>query len=175
MPYYKDTKNEVYWLDDAAQEPLLPEDCIAISTAEADDLRKPNAARVWESIQDVRDRRKSGGIKVAVGGCDKWFHSDTDSRIQHLGLKDKARDLILAGAAMDDKLTIFDQPVKWKTMDGSFVDISAQIAFDIVAAVGDLDAKLFVIAEAHKAAMQLSADPSSYDFSAGWPKGFGEK
>ena len=31
---------------------------------------------------------------------------------------------------MTDKLTILGQTVKWKTMDGTFVDVSAQVAFD---------------------------------------------
>ncbi len=131
-------------------------------------------AEKWDAIKVERDRRKSGGFKVKVGSSNKWFHSDADSRIQHLGLKDKARDLIAGGGAMTDKLTILGQTVKWKTMDGSFVDVSAQVAFDIVAAAGDLDAQLFAAAETHKAAMEASADPASYDFSAGWPKSFGE-
>jgi hypothetical protein len=129
---------------------------------------------MWESIKAERDRRKSGGIKVKVGSIYKWFNSDADSRIQLIGLKDKARDLLAAGGAMTDKLTILGQTVKWKTMDGSFVEITAQLAFDIVAAAGDLDAQLFATAEAHKAAMEASADPASYDFSTGWPPSFGE-
>lgn len=121
-----------------------------------------------EAIKAERDRRKAGGFKVGA----LWFHSDADSRIQYLGLKDKARDLIAGGGAMTDKLTILGQTVKWKTMDGYFVDASAQVAFDIVAAAGDLDGQLFAAAETHKAAMEASADPASYDFSAGWPATF---
>ena len=102
-----------------------------------------------------------------------WFHSDADSRIQHLGLKDKARDLIAAGGAMTDNLSILGQPVRWKTMDGSFATITAQLAFDIVAAAGDLDARLFAVAETHRAAMEAAPDPAAYDFSAGWPETFG--
>lgn len=135
----------------------------------------PNAkAEAWEAIKAERDRRKSGGFKVKVGSSNKWFHSDADSRIQHLGLKDKARDLIAGGGAMTDKLTILGQTVKWKTMDGSFVDVSVQVAFDIVAAAGDLDAQLFAAAETHKTAMEISADPAAYDFSTGWPTAFEE-
>jgi len=133
----------------------------------------PTAGEIWERIKAERDRRKAGGFKVNVGGADKWFHSDADSRIQHLGLKDKARDLLAAGGAMVDKITILGQPVKWKTMDGSFVEVTAQVSFDIVAAAGDLDAQLFVAAETHRAAMEASPDPSLYDFSAGWPATFG--
>ncbi len=138
------------------------------------DPPKPTVSDVWERIKADRDRRKSGGFKVKVGSSNKWFHSDADSRIHHLGLKDKARDLIAGGGAMADNLTILGQTVKWKTVDGSFVDVSAQVAFDIVAAAGDLDAQLFATAETHKAAMEASADPASYDFSQGWPQAFGE-
>lgn len=133
----------------------------------------PTAAAVkagqWEAINAERDRRKAGGFKVGT----LWLHSDADSRIQHLGLKDKARDLIAAGGAMADNLTILGQPVRWKTMDGSFANVTAQLAFDIVAAAGDLDARLFAVAETHRAAMEAAADPSAYDFSAGWPAAFG--
>lgn len=134
----------------------------------------PNAeivkARMWVSIKSERDRRTAAGFKVG----EKWFHSDTDSRIKHLGLKDKARDVIASGGQMSDKLVILGQTVKWKTMDGTFVDLSAQLAFDIVTAAGDLDARLFATAETHRAAMAASADPAAYDFSAGWPAAFAE-
>lgn len=133
------------------------------------DPAPPTAAQVWDHIKAERDRRKAGGFKVGT----LWFHSDADSRIQHLGLKDKARDLLAAGGAMADNLTILGQPVTWKTMDGSFATITAQLAFDIVAAAGDLDARLFTVAETHRAAMEAAADPAAYDFSAGWPETFG--
>ncbi|RIQ63488.1 DUF4376 domain-containing protein [Bordetella avium] len=123
----------------------------------------------WTAVKAKRDAIKAGGVKVGT----LWFHSDADSRIQHLGLKDKARDLIAAGGAMTDNLTILGQPVRWKTMDGSFANVTAQLAFDIVAAAGDLDARLFAVAETHRAAMEAAADPAAYDFSAGWPETFG--
>ena len=74
---------------------------------------------------------------------------------------------------MADNLTILGQPVRWKTMDGSFANVTAQLAFDIVAAAGDLDARLFAVAATHRAAMEAAADPAAYDFSAGWPETFG--
>lgn len=123
----------------------------------------------WEAIKAERDRRKAGGFKVGA----LWFHSDADSRIQHLGLKDKARDLLAAGGTMTDNLAILGQPVRWKTMDGSFATVTAQLAFDIMAAAGDLDARLFAVAETHRAAMDAASDPAAYDFSAGWPETFG--
>lgn len=124
---------------------------------------------MWSQIKAERDRRKAGGFKVGT----LWFHSDADSRIQHLGLKDKARDLIAAGGVMADNLTILGQQVRWKTMDGSFASVTAQLAFDIVSAAGDLDARLFAVAETHRTAMEAAATPAAYDFSAGWPETFG--
>ena len=69
----------------------------AVGRPVAVDPPAPSAAAIkaakWESIKVERDRRKAGGFKVGA----LWFHSDADSRIHHLGLKDKARDLIAAG------------------------------------------------------------------------------
>ena len=126
----------------------------------------------WDRIKYDRDRRKAGGYKAKIGSVDKWFHSDPDSRVQHLGLKDKARDLLASGGSLAGKLTVLGQSVRWKTMDGSFVEITAQIAFDIVAAAGDLDAQLFTVAEQHRVAMQAAADPAVYDYSPGWPSSY---
>lgn len=129
---------------------------------------------VWQAIKVERNRRKTRGFKVNVDGVNKWFHSDSDSRIQHLGLKDRARDMLATGAVMTDKITVQGLDMEWKTMDGSFVDVSVQVAFDIVSAVGDFDAQLFAVAERHKALMKDSVDPGSYDYSGGWPLSFGE-
>jgi hypothetical protein len=123
----------------------------------------------WTDIKIKRESIKAGGV-LAAG---KWFHSDADSRIQHLGLKDSARDLLSTGGVMADRLKIAGQDIPWKTMDGTFVFMTAQIAFDIVAAVALLDAQAHTKAEQHKAAMEADADPASYDFSAGWPAVFG--
>jgi hypothetical protein len=122
-------------------------------------------ARVWEFIKAKRDAIKKAGIKVG----NKWYHSDADSRIQHLGLKDRARDLLAASGNLTDRLKVAGQDIRWKTMDGSLIYITAQMAIDIVDAVGILDALAHTQAEIHKAQMEASEDPSSYDFSAGWP------
>ena len=136
--------------------------------APAPDLNALKAQK-WNAIKAKRDAMKAGGFKVGT----LWFHSDADSRIQHLGLKDKARDLLAAGGALADNLTILGQPVRWKTMDGSFANVTAQFAFDIVAAAVDLDARLFAVAETHRASMEATADPAAYEFSGGWPETFG--
>jgi hypothetical protein len=171
MKYFKDDKGIVYAFEaDGSQDHAIPTGLLPITEAEADLLRKPKLSKdqVWESIKAERDRRKAGGVKIGT----KWYHTDADSRIQHLSLKDQARDLLAAGQPDTTRLQKLGQDVRWKTMDGSFIYLTVKHAFDIVAAVGDLDALAFTAAETHRVAMEASADPASYDFSAGWPATF---
>lgn len=106
----------------------------------------------WADIKAERDRRiQSGGYMVGA----KWFHSDTFSRTQQMGL-------VMLGANIPA-----DTP--WKTMDGSFEVMTPALAAQIFATAAASDIAIFAAAEAHKAAMEASQDPSSYDFSAGWP------
>lgn len=112
-------------------------------------------ARMWDAIKNERDRRTDqGGYKVGT----KWFHSDQKSRSQQLGL-------VLLGASIPANL-------QWKTMDGSFVTMTATLAQQVLAAAAASDQAIFAAAETHKAAMEASADPASYDFSGGWPATF---
>jgi len=126
-------------------------------------------AIAWNSIKAERDRR------TQLGGClvgTSWFHTDTFSRSQWLGLKDQARDILAAGGAMTDPVKKLGSKVLWKTMGGTFVTVTVQLAFDVVGATGDSDARVFMQAEIHRAAMVASADPLAYDFSGGWPVNF---
>lgn len=106
------------------------------------------------SIKAKRDRVKAGGVKVG----DKWFHTDDASRIQHMALN-------MMGASIPANL-------QWKTMDGSFVVMTQALAGQIFQAVAVLDMQAFAKAEEHRASMEASNDPASYDFSAGWPASF---
>lgn len=172
MPYFKDKSGALHFLDDEAFSSLLPDGSVKISDEEATSMQAPSLAQIkasaWERIKAERDAIKSGGVKVGT----KWYHTDADSRIQHLGLKDQARDLLAAGQPDTTRLQKLGQDVRWKTMDGSFIYLTVKHAFDIVAAVGDLDALAFTAAETHRVAMEASADPAAYDFSAGWPATF---
>jgi hypothetical protein len=112
---------------------------------------------VAAEIKAERDRRiQSGGFKVGT----KWFHSDTFSRTQQMGL-------VMLGANIPAN-------TPWKTMDGSTVVMTQQLAQQIFAAAAASDIAIFAAAEAHRAALEASSDPGSYDTSAGWPKAFGE-
>lgn len=109
----------------------------------------------WELIKIERDRRSElGGYKVGT----KWFHSDSPSKIKQLGL-------VMAGAGLPVGL-------QWKTMDGSFVAMTAVLAGQIFQAAMQSDVAIFTAAETHKAAMQAS--PATYNYLTGWPLGYGE-
>ena len=111
----------------------------------------------WEAIKAERDRlTEFGGYKV--GG--KWFHSDQKSRSQQLGL-----------VLLDSNIPA---GLQWKTMDGSFVTMTAILAQQILGAGAASDQANFATAETHRAAMETSVDPAGYDFSGEWPKVFGE-
>lgn len=114
-------------------------------------------AAVWERIKAERDRRTTTGGYPDAG---KWFHSDTFSRTQILAL-------VMLGANIPAGL-------QWKTMDGTFIAMNAAVANQIFAAAAMQDTATFQAAETHKAAMEASADPASYDYSTGWPAVYGE-
>lgn len=116
-----------------------------------DPLPKAQAAK-WEEIKLERDRRQAGGIRVG----DKLYHSDEKSRIQQLGL-------LMMGANIPANL-------KWKTLDGTFVNMTPQLAGQIFAAAAASDQAIFAAAEAHRAAMMQSNSPETYDSSSSWPE-----
>lgn len=113
-------------------------------------------ARQWEAIKAVRDRRTQAGGYPAAG---KWFHSDTFSRTQQIGL-------VMLGANIPPGLM-------WKTMDGSFIEMTPTLAQQVFAAAAAQDTATFAAAEIHKAAMEAAPDPAAYSFTAGWPAVFG--
>lgn len=131
--------------------------------------------KIWEDIKTYRDTRKFKGIYVA----NKWFHNDPDSRSQWLGLKDKARDVLANGGTTSSILTI-NHPTQgvtniiWNTMDGTFIPVTVQLAFDVVEKTGDLDGTLYGIALYHKQLLYTSQTPDTYNYKIGWPTIYGE-
>lgn len=116
--------------------------------------------KVWTNIKAERDRRTTGGYKVAVAGVDKWFHSDSASRIQQLAL-------FQLGDSIPSDL-------QWKTMDGSFVTMTKELAGLIVVNAAMSDQAIFQVAETHKVAAMASVQPEEYNYLTGWPLIFGE-
>lgn len=107
--------------------------------------------KVWVQIKSVRSEKQNGGVQVAG----KWFHTDQSSRIQQLGL------VLINGNLAPG--------IMWKTMDGSFIEMTNEIASQLLAAVSQLDIEAYTCAEVHKAAVYALSNPESYDYSTGWP------
>lgn len=116
------------------------------------DPPKPTKGEIWERIKARRDAVKAGGVKVG----DKWFHTNEASRIQHMALSMMGSDI--------------PANLQWKTLDGTFVTMTQTLAGQVFQAVATLDMTAFAKAEEHRVAMEAASDPSTYDFSAGWPQ-----
>lgn len=132
-------------------------------------------SNIWEEIKAYRDKRKFLGIYVSGS----WFHNDSDSRTQWLGLKDKARDVLANGGTSTSVLTINHPqygivPIQWFTMSGALVTVTVQLAFDIVEKTGDLDGVLYGIGQYHRAQLYSSPTPETYNYKVGWPPVYGE-
>ncbi len=116
---------------------------------------------MWELIKTERDRRKFGGVHVA--SVDKWFHSDDTSRIQQLGL-------VMMGAGLPSG-------IMWKTMDGTYTQMTQALAVEIFQTVAAKDIAIFAVAEQHRIAMLAATNPAEYNYLTGtpaWPTIFGE-
>lgn len=123
-----------------------------LDTAARDIIRQ----RIWRAIQADRDVRKSGGVKVG----NNWFHSDDTSRIQQLAL-------VMFGAGMPTG-------IMWKTMQGTFVQMTPTLAMQIFQTIAGSDQAIFGRAEFHRAMMSASGTPHLYDYSTGWPQTYAE-
>ncbi len=106
----------------------------------------------WEEIKNIRDNKNQNGGFPAAG---KWFHSDTFSRSQYLGM-------VLAGETLP--------AILWKTMDGSFVETTPALAQQIFSSAFIQDTNMFAYAESLKAQVYASLDPNSIDITTGWPE-----
>jgi hypothetical protein len=136
--------DRIYWI-------IENDDGTYSTTEKPRDLTTPI---VWSSIQAKRDRVKVGGVKV--NGF--WFHTDSDSRIQFIGIKTLGAN--------------FPNGVMWKTMSGELVEMTLPLVDDVISATASLDISAHVNAENHKALMEKSKNPFEYDFSSGWPETF---
>ena len=113
----------------------------------------------WEACKAYRDNvRNMGGFLVAG---QYWFHSDTPSKIDQLGL---------LNATMLNSLP----PTDWSLMDGSSVPLTSQLVGAIFQTAMIIRGTNFAVAKVHKAAIYASNDPLNYDFTTGWPLVFGE-
>jgi len=57
MPYFKNAKNDLFWLDDASSaEEWLLDDCVQISAVEAEKIRTDKANEAFESLTYAEKR-----------------------------------------------------------------------------------------------------------------------
>jgi hypothetical protein len=165
MPFYKDESNQIHALDDPSFFYLLPFGCVEISEAEAAALQNPSLAKAkamqWEAIKAERDRRQlNGGVQVAS----HWFLSTERATGEYNSLINASQGLPADTVLRRD----------WRTMDGATIDMTPALARQILMAGIAQRCAIDDAALVHKAAMEASADPSAYDFSAGWPSIFTE-
>jgi hypothetical protein len=125
----------------------------ALKNAALDDAR----TTIWRYIQGQRDSRRIAGVPVAGN----WYHSDDPSRIQQIAL-------VMMGANMPSN-------IMWKTMQGTFVQMTPQLASSIFQSIIAQDTKIFAHAEYHRQKMITSTEePYTYDYMVGWPETYAE-
>ena len=114
---------------------------------------------VWEQIKAYRDDvRNIGGFPVGT----YWFHSDTPSKIDQLGLV----NAMMMGALPTGK--------DWKLMDGTKVTLTVPLVQQIFGSAMARRSANFDKAEEHRVLMEASEDPLNYDYTTGWAPIYGE-
>lgn len=103
----------------------------------------------WQKIIQIReDLTLNGGCFVAG----KWFHSDVYSKQQQMALA-------MLGTSLPTG-------IQWKTMDGTFIELTPQIVADLFIGQVSREQAIFAIAEVKR------TDDSPLD--EGWPERYKE-
>lgn len=98
----------------------------------------------WFKIKQLRDElTENGGCFLA----NKWFHTDVKSKQQQMAL-------MIAGASIPANL-------QWKTMDGSFIEMTQTLATQLFTAQIIREQTIFAIAESKR--------NDSSILNEGWP------
>lgn len=164
MKYFKNASGEVFaYEEDGSQDQYIPSDQTPITVSEADALRKPKktSAQVWEEIKAKRDLLQLEGGAPLDG---HWLLSNDRAVTEY-------NSVIAAASAIGaSETTVIRQG--WRTMDGATVDMTPGLARQILASGFQQRCAIDDAAQAHRVAMEACADPSSYDFSSGWPVTF---
>lgn len=81
MPYYKDTNNQLHFLDDAAHESLLPAGCVAITDAQAAILLSPPPPTQAQMFQ-----MGEAAVQSALdAGAQAWGYDDIKTAVGYIG------------------------------------------------------------------------------------------
>ena len=132
-----------------------------LDTAAAAELKAQQQDEMWGRIKQKRyDSLRLGVYAESVG---KWFQTDDATRLQYLAL---ALESVTGG---------FKNPINWKTMDNSFLQLTPELLREIMQDMRDNEQANFANAEKHKAAMLQAENPLEYDYSGGWTANFDEQ
>ncbi|WP_308186076.1 DUF4376 domain-containing protein [Neisseria polysaccharea] len=101
-------------------------------------------------------RLQASAARCSIPALKKWLQSDEPSRTQYLQLQ------------LLEAKGLFKQPVRWKTMDNSFIGLDATAVTAIALQIMDNEQADFANAERHRAAMLKADNPLDYDYSGGW-------
>ena len=117
-------------------------------------LKQAQQEEVWTRIKAKREEQRYGGAYIPA--LKKWLQTDEPSRTQYLQLQ------------LLEAKGLFKQPVRWKTMDNSFIGLDAAAVTAIALQIMDNEQVDFANAERHRAAMLKADNPLGYDYSGGW-------
>lgn len=116
---------------------------------------------MWRKIHDKREQLKfAGGFYAAP----HWFHSDMASRVTY--------SLMLNSVFVNALPDTYTLEPEWKTMSGAFTPMTVALLKKILLAGTVAEKEYHNVAKAHKTAMEALADPSKYNYLAGWPVSF---
>lgn len=162
------TTNTIKRLSDGA---IIPENITLNDWAEYQDwLRIPNNAplpvtppskeEIWAKIKAKRDfLTLEGGCKVG----EHWFLSTERARGEYTSM------VIVTSGAPPSYVIV----PNWRTMkDGVVVDMTVSLVKQILTAGLTQAAAIDIATQGHRAAMEASETPWTYDFSQGWPASF---
>lgn len=109
----------------------------------------------WNAIKAERDRRSQyGGVYVNS----HWISSELGSKIA----------VLCYVAAGDNLPTGLEHP----TMENGSMNVTKQLAQDMLSAILANESSLYVAMNTHKANMLASENPETYVFTTGWPETF---
>lgn len=117
-------------------------------------LKQAQQEEMWTRIKAKREAQRYGGAYIPA--LKKWLQTDEPSRTQYLQLQ------------LLEAKGLFKQPVRWKTMDNSFIGLDAAAVTAIALQIMDNEQADFANAERHRAAMLKADNPLDYDYSDGW-------
>ena len=117
-------------------------------------LKQAQQEETWTRIKAKREMQRYGGAYIPT--LKKWLQTDEPSRTQYLQLQ------------LLEAKGLFKQPVRWKTMDNSFIGLDAAAVTAIALQIMDNEQVDFANAERHRAAMLKADNPLDYDYADGW-------